>query len=62
LGWIDYCDTHKNYSWQRYAAVVAAAFAKELLGFVISRQVDEMPSAIKILNELKDGWSILYYH
>ncbi len=46
---------HKNYNWQRYAAVVAAAFAKELLGFVVSNQVHVMPPAAEVLNELKDG-------
>ncbi|KAL2802116.1 nucleoside phosphorylase domain-containing protein [Aspergillus granulosus] len=30
-GICDYCDSHKNDRWQRYAAAVAAAFAKELL-------------------------------
>ncbi|TVY13939.1 Vegetative incompatibility protein HET-E-1 [Lachnellula arida] len=54
-GICDYCDTHKNYSWQRYAATVAAAFAKELLGFVTPSQVDDMPPAIELLNEeIKD--------
>ncbi|KAL7943334.1 ankyrin repeat-containing domain protein [Trichoderma barbatum] len=30
-GICDYCDSHKNNAWQKYAAAVAAAFAKELL-------------------------------
>jgi nucleoside phosphorylase len=30
-GGCDYCDTHKNDDWQRYAAVVAAAYLKALL-------------------------------
>jgi nucleoside phosphorylase len=30
-GICDYSDSHKNYQWQRYAAAVAAAYAKELL-------------------------------
>ncbi|KAF7114203.1 hypothetical protein CNMCM5793_007781 [Aspergillus hiratsukae] len=30
-GICDYCDTHKNDQWQKYAAAVAAAYAKELL-------------------------------
>ena len=46
---------HKNYNWQRYAAVVAAAFAKELLGFVAYNKVNVMPPAAEVLNELKDG-------
>ncbi|KAL2202471.1 hypothetical protein CC79DRAFT_1313249 [Sarocladium strictum] len=31
-GVCDYCDTHKNNDWQGYAAMVAAAYAKDLLG------------------------------
>ncbi|KAF3228983.1 hypothetical protein TWF192_004476 [Orbilia oligospora] len=30
-GICDYCDSHKNKRWQHYAALVAAAFARELL-------------------------------
>jgi nucleoside phosphorylase len=33
-GVCDYADSHKNQQWQGYAALVAAAFAKELLGYV----------------------------
>ncbi|KAF4869439.1 Glutathione S-transferase omega-like 2 [Colletotrichum siamense] len=33
-GICDYADTHKNSSWQPYAAMVAAAYAKDLLGKV----------------------------
>lgn len=33
-GICDYCDSHKNKDWQRYAAMTAAAFAKELLSVV----------------------------
>jgi len=33
-GICDYSDSHKNKEWQRYAAAVAAAYAKELLGKV----------------------------
>jgi len=30
----DYADSHKNDRWQLYAAATAAAYAKELLGYV----------------------------
>jgi nucleoside phosphorylase len=30
-GICDYCDTHKNKSWQRYAAAVAGGYARELV-------------------------------
>ena len=33
-GICDYSDTHKNDSWQPYAAASAAAYAKELLGII----------------------------
>jgi ankyrin repeat protein/nucleoside phosphorylase len=33
-GICDYADSHKNKDWQEYAAVVAAAFAKEFLAFL----------------------------
>ncbi|KAF4900929.1 Ankyrin repeat domain-containing protein 50 [Colletotrichum fructicola] len=33
-GICDYADTHKNSVWQPYAAMVAAAYAKDLLGLV----------------------------
>lgn len=42
----DYADSHKNDSWQRYAAAAAAAAAKELLSYVTPEQpLDEaMPA------------------
>ena len=45
---IDDSDTHKNYKWQNYAAVVAAAFAKELLGVVVASQVNLMQPAAEV--------------
>ena len=33
-GICDYADSHKNRKWQGYAAIAAAAFTKELLGYV----------------------------
>ncbi|KAL7815157.1 hypothetical protein V8C26DRAFT_402587 [Trichoderma gracile] len=33
-GICDYADSHKNKEWQGYAALAAAAYAKELLGYV----------------------------
>ncbi|MCJ1311502.1 hypothetical protein MMC25_005174 [Agyrium rufum] len=54
--WVDYSDSHKNYTWQEYAAIVAAAFAKELLGVVTPNQVILMPLAAEALvSEVKDG-------
>ncbi|KAJ4861517.1 ankyrin repeats (3 copies) domain-containing protein [Trichoderma breve] len=53
-GICDYVDSHKNKTWQKYAAVVAAAFAKELLGCVQSSDVEGERPIIDILNEVKD--------
>jgi len=33
-GICDYADSHKNKQWQGYAALAAAAYAKELLAYV----------------------------
>ncbi|KAF7513467.1 hypothetical protein GJ744_008761 [Endocarpon pusillum] len=38
-GICDYCDSHKNDKWQPYAAVTAAAYAKELLHVVTANIV-----------------------
>jgi nucleoside phosphorylase len=46
-GICDYADTHKNKSWQGYAAATAAAFAKELLGVIPKQEVVKMRSACK---------------
>jgi nucleoside phosphorylase len=43
-GICDYADSHKNDGWQKYAALVAAAYAKELLGYISPEQTRlEMP-------------------
>ncbi|KAI1327072.1 nucleoside phosphorylase domain-containing protein [Xylariaceae sp. FL0255] len=39
-GICDYADSYKNKVWQEHAAAVAAAFAKELLGYVQPSEVD----------------------
>lgn len=52
-GICDYADSHKNKTWQKYAAAVAAAFAKELLGCVQSSDVEGERPIRDILNEGK---------
>lgn len=37
-GICDYSDRHKNDGWQKYAALVAAAYAKELLSYISPQQ------------------------
>jgi nucleoside phosphorylase len=39
-GICDYADSHKNKDWQEHAAAIAAAFTKELLGYVQPSDVD----------------------
>lgn len=39
-GICDYADTHKNDRWQNYAAIAAAAYAKELLQVLEGENVE----------------------
>ncbi|PTB57987.1 hypothetical protein M431DRAFT_77404, partial [Trichoderma harzianum CBS 226.95] len=39
-GICDYADSHKNNAWQEHAAAVAAAFAKELLGYIQTSEIE----------------------
>jgi len=39
-GICDYADSHKNKSWQGYAAMVAAAYAKDILGRIAPNRVE----------------------
>lgn len=41
-GICDYADSHKNKTWQPYAAATAAAFARVLLGFIDKQEVVKM--------------------
>ncbi|KAH0563399.1 hypothetical protein GP486_002033 [Trichoglossum hirsutum] len=51
-GICDYSDSHKNKDWQEHAAAVAAAFAKELLGYVQPSDVDREHPAKDILGQV----------
>lgn len=44
----DYADSHRNDQWQRYAAATAAAYAKELLGWIPRGQHPKMRSIDEI--------------
>lgn len=46
----DYSDSHKNDIWQPYAAATAAAYAKELLGYVRAQDVVRAAKASEIMN------------
>jgi nucleoside phosphorylase len=50
-GICDYADSHKNKDWQEHAAAVAAAFAKELLGYVQPSDVDRERPVKDILSQ-----------
>ncbi|KAF2137695.1 uncharacterized protein K452DRAFT_291301 [Aplosporella prunicola CBS 121167] len=47
----DYADSYKNDRWQPYAAATAAAFAKELLGYVPAGQLEAMPKAVDVIKD-----------
>ncbi|KAF7125986.1 hypothetical protein CNMCM5793_002345 [Aspergillus hiratsukae] len=54
-GIADYADSHKNDLWQPYAALTAAAYAKDLLALIQPRAIAETEVALKQLQEVKDG-------
>ncbi|KAL3496633.1 hypothetical protein BJX62DRAFT_250414, partial [Aspergillus germanicus] len=60
----DYCDTHKNDIWQPYAAVTAAAYAKDLLRVILPQEVRaakvvEMKEVLDMLSNIQTGVSII---
>ncbi|KAA8641400.1 uncharacterized protein ATNIH1004_001865 [Aspergillus tanneri] len=53
-GICDYCDSHKNDEWHNYAALVSAAYARELLLVLRPQRVDAMPPwAERVAQELQ---------
>ncbi|CAG8214968.1 unnamed protein product, partial [Penicillium olsonii] len=52
-GVCDYADSHKNKQWQGYAALAAAAYTKELLGYVPVGRVSQESLVVDICNGLK---------
>ncbi|OAA73114.1 Pfs, NACHT and Ankyrin domain protein [Cordyceps fumosorosea ARSEF 2679] len=52
-GICDYADSHQNDRWQCYASATAAAYAKELLGYVPGAEVLETRRALEVL---QSGW------
>ncbi|KAJ5979050.1 hypothetical protein N7501_002392 [Penicillium viridicatum] len=47
----DYADSHKNKDWQWYAAMVSAAYAKDILRRIVPRQVVHEAKSIDILTK-----------
>ncbi|KAH6672608.1 nucleoside phosphorylase domain-containing protein [Halenospora varia] len=50
-GICDYSDDHKHKLWQPYSAVVAAAYAKDLLRVIRPREVENMEAAAKMVEK-----------
>lgn len=50
-GICDYADSHNSEIWQKHAAAIAAAYAKELLGYVQPYDIDGERKVKDILNE-----------
>jgi nucleoside phosphorylase len=50
-GICDYCDSHKNDQWQKYAAATAAAYAKELLRVTDVADIQRTPEAVQVMRE-----------
>lgn len=53
-GICDYADSHKNKSWQPYAAATAAAYAKELLSIIPAQEIDKTIRATEALRGTLD--------
>ncbi len=51
-----YADSHKNDDWRSYAAMTAAAYAKELLTYVSSGDV-AFEKPVEEVEEVEEGWS-----
>lgn len=52
-GICDYADSHKNDEWQGYAAMAAAAYAKDLLGVILPSKVETEQRLSEVLMQ---GW------
>lgn len=53
-GVCDYSDSHKNKTWQGYAAMTAAAYAKELLGRI---RPDQVQAEERLIDRLEEALS-----
>ncbi|KAM0231634.1 hypothetical protein ACHAP5_011003 [Fusarium lateritium] len=51
-GICDYADSHKNDDWQEYAAIVAAAFGKELLQYVQASDIEKERPVKDVIKEV----------
>ncbi|EWG50058.1 AGC/PKA protein kinase [Fusarium verticillioides 7600] len=53
-GICDYADSHKNKRWQGYAAMTAAAYAKDLLSRIPPNKIEAQRRIVEVLLDLKD--------
>ncbi|KXJ88602.1 hypothetical protein Micbo1qcDRAFT_197362 [Microdochium bolleyi] len=53
-GICDYADTHKNKDWQGYAAMAAAAYAKQILYQIAPNKIEAQQKAMDVVNEIRD--------
>ncbi|GMF75401.1 unnamed protein product [Aspergillus oryzae] len=53
-GICDYSDSHKNKQWQGYAALAAASYTKELLGYLPKGQVSQESLATNVCRSLEN--------
>ncbi|KAK1254223.1 hypothetical protein MKX08_008218 [Trichoderma sp. CBMAI-0020] len=53
-GICDYSDSHKSKEWQGFAAMTAAAYAKDLLGIVLPSKVEAEQRLSEVLTQVSD--------
>ncbi|KAM0267240.1 hypothetical protein ACHAPA_006019 [Fusarium lateritium] len=53
-GICDYSDSHKNNVWQGYAAMAAAAYAKQIVSTIRPQQVEEEPRLGRIETQIRE--------
>ncbi|KAF5644142.1 hypothetical protein F25303_6075 [Fusarium sp. NRRL 25303] len=54
-GICDYADSHKNKEWQGFAALTAAAYAKELLQKIVPTEIQHEKPLVKVLGEINES-------
>ncbi|UKZ89842.1 uncharacterized protein TrAFT101_004883 [Trichoderma asperellum] len=53
-GICDYSDSHKNDEWQGFAAMVAAAYAKDLLGLILPSKIEAEQKISEAIAQVRD--------
>ncbi|KAI9162805.1 Ankyrin repeat and KH domain-containing protein [Paramyrothecium foliicola] len=56
-GICDYSDSHKNKQWQGFAAMAAAAYAKDLLNQILPSRIEGEKPVIQVLNSIEQNLS-----